>query len=124
MTIGLDYWQVASHYPEYFRALAERWRTRGANRVYIISAVGRDRVGTVQAAIDALGIPYDGVFEVVYDDVSQAPALKLAKCLELGISVFYDDREDVCRLINQHGILAMRVMRKDNSTYDVATEQR
>jgi acid phosphatase class B len=64
------------------------------------------------------------VFEVVYDDVSQAPALKLAKCQELGITVFYDDREDVCRLLNQHGILAVRVMRKDNSTYDVATEQR
>jgi len=124
MNIGLDYWQVVSHYPEYFRALAELWRTRGMNRVYILSTVGRDRIGTVQAAIEALDVPHDGVFEVVYDDVSQAPALKLAKCQELGITVFYDDREDVCRLLNKHGILALRVLRKDNSTYDVATEQR
>ncbi len=36
MNIGLDYWQVVSHYPEYFRALAELWRTRGMNRVYIL----------------------------------------------------------------------------------------
>jgi acid phosphatase class B len=124
MNIGLDYWQVCSHYPDYFRMLAELWRTRGANRVYILSAVGRDRIGTVQAAIVALNIPYDGVFEVVFDDPQQSPELKLAKCQELGITVFYDDREDVCRLLNKHGILALRVMRKDNSPYDIAAEQR
>ena len=124
MNIGLDYWQVASHYPDYFRVLAELWRTRDVNRVYILSAVGRDRVGTVQAAIEALNVPHDGVFEVVYDDVSQAPALKLAKCLELGVTAFYDDRRDTCALLNKHGIVAMHVMRKGNSTYDVATEQR
>ncbi len=104
--------------------MAELWRTRGANRVYIVSAIGQDRVGTVQAAVDALGVPNDGVCKVVYDAVSQAPALKLAKCLELGGTAFYDDRRDTCALLNKHGIVAMHVMRKDNSTYDVATEQR
>jgi len=124
MKIGLDYWQVCSHYPEYFRVLAELWRTCDDNRVYILSAVGQDRVGTVQAAVEALNIPHNGVFEVVYDDVRQALALKLAKCLELGITVFYDDREDVCRVLNRHGILALRVLRKDNSPYDLGAEQR
>ena len=27
--------------------------------------------------------------------------------------MFYDDREDVCALLTDHGILAMRVSRKD-----------
>jgi hypothetical protein len=49
--------------------------------------------------------------------------LKLAKCRELGIEVFYDDREDVCRLLSRHGILALRVPRRDASEGDVAGER-
>ena len=42
---------------------------------------------------------------------------------ELGIQVFYDDREDVCRLLNQHGILALHVLRQDPSADDLSAER-
>jgi len=125
MKVGFDYWQVVSHFPSYFGALADMHREAGYE-VVIISAVGKDRVGTVESEVKKLGVFPRGirVFEVVFDDPSQSPELKLAKCKELGITTFYDDRDDVCRLLNANGILAMRVTRKDNSTYDIKAERR
>lgn len=125
MKVGFDYWQVVSHYPQYFAALAMAHREQGSE-IVIISAVGKDRIGTVQGEIDKIGTFSNAVkvYEVVFDDPSQSPELKLAKCQELGVTVFYDDRDDVCRLLNKHGILAMRVTRKDNSTYDIKAERR
>lgn len=70
------------------------------------------------------GFPPDLVHEVVFDSPKESPELKLAKCQELGIEMFFDDRDDVCRLLNKHGIVAMRVTRKDNSTYDLEAERR
>ena len=121
--VGLDYWQVCSHYPEYFIQLVEMHRRLGIG-VCIISAVGKDRAGTVAAAVAKLGFTNIDVHEVVFEHPRQSPELKLAKCLELGIGAFYDDRDDVCRLLNQHGIIAMRVTRRDNSTYDLGAEQK
>jgi len=125
MKVGFDYWQVVSHYPQYFSQLAMAHRENGSE-IVIISAVGKDRVGTVQAEIDKIGTFSNAVkvYEVVFDNPAESPELKLAKCLELGVTVFYDDRDDVCRLLNKHGILAMRVTRKDNSTYDIKAERR
>lgn len=37
--------------------------------------------------------------------------------------MFFDDREDVCWLLNQHGILAMRVMRKGGDVHDLEAER-
>lgn len=123
MRVGLDYWQVCSHYPDFFEVLSEMLGCHGYE-VFIVSAVGKNRVGTVAAEIEKLKITNMGVHEVVFDNPSQSPELKLAKCQELGITVFFDDRDDVCRLLNKHGILAMRVTRKDNSTYDLEAERK
>lgn len=125
MKVGFDYWQVISHFPQYFSRLAMAHREDG-NEVVIISAVGKDRVGTVQGEVDKIGTFPSGVkvYEVVFNDPSESPELKLAKCKELGVTVFYDDRDDVCRLLNKNGILAMRVTRKDNSTYDIKAERK
>ena len=38
--------------------------------------------------------------------------------------MFFDDRDDVCRELNKAGIMAMRVTRKDNSTYDLGAERK
>jgi hypothetical protein len=64
------------------------------------------------------------VHEVVFGHPRESPVLKLAKCQELGIELFYDDREDVCALLNRHHILAVRVPRRDSSADDVAAERR
>lgn len=129
MKIGIDYWQVLSHYPEYFVSLIVQAMSRGSNEVHIVSAIGKGRIGTIQAEVDAVmeaqgwpaHKPY--VHEVVFNDPKESPQLKLEKCQELGLTVFYDDRDDVCRLLTKHGILAMRVGRKDNSTYDLGGER-
>ena len=111
MKIGLDYWNVCSHHPGYFRELAVRALAAG-DEVHVISAVGRNRTGTVAAEITGLGIPVTAVHEVLFRHPRQSPALKTAKALELGVDVFYDDRDDVCREMTATGrILAMRVTR-------------
>ena len=120
MIVGFDYWQVLSHYPEQIRHLMQLHAING-DKVHVVSAVGKDRAGTVKDAVHSICLIPD-VHEVVFDHPSQSPELKLAKCLELGITVFYDDRDDVCRLLNKNGIMALRVTRKDNSTYDLGAE--
>ncbi|MET4003902.1 acid phosphatase class B [Arthrobacter sp. UYCu511] len=123
MIVGFDYWQVISHYPTYFRELAMMHLENG-DEVVVISAVGHRRVGTIATALTVLGFPNSvRVHEVVFDSPAQSPELKLAKCKELGVQVFYDDRDDVCRLLNRNDILAMRVTRKDGSTYDLGAER-
>jgi acid phosphatase class B len=121
--VGFDYWQVISHYPKQFRHLSKMFRANG-DQVVVISAIGKDRVGTVAREVSKKGfdLKLHSVYEVVFDDPKQSPELKLAKCQELGVEMFFDDRDDVCRLLNAHGILALRVTRKDNSTYDLGAE--
>lgn len=124
MIVGFDYWQVISHYPDMMRHLA-MMHHRNGDTVVIISAVGKNRIGTVARAVKNKGFDpaFYNVFEVIFDDPSQSPELKLKMCKELNVELFYDDRDDVCRMLNKNGIVAMRVTRKDNSTYDLGAEQ-
>jgi acid phosphatase class B len=111
--VGLDYWNVISHHPDVFRQLVAALLADG-HEVHVISAIGRNRAGTVAGEIAALGIPVTAVHEVVFSHPRESPALKTAKCAELGISVFYDDRDDVCRAMTATGkILALRVTRPE-----------
>lgn len=83
----------------------------------------RSRPALGSASITARSITtIPQVHEVVFNDSRESPALKLAKCRELGIEVFYDDREDVCAILNRNGILAMRVARRDGSAHDLDAE--
>ena len=121
MIVGFDYWQVLSHYPERISHLIDVHEQAG-DEVHVISAIGRNRIGTVEREVRAI-TPHTEVHEVVFRDPRESPFLKLAKCQELGIDVFYDDRDDVCRVLNKHGILALRVTRRDGSTYDLGAER-
>lgn len=137
MIIGFDYWQVISHYPDQIGHLmfalrhAPRLSAESDHEIHVISAVGSARIGTIEREVFNVLLDagfesdhlLDGIHEVVFDDPSQSPELKLAKCLELGIDMFFDDRDDVCRVLNAHGIAAMRVTRRDNSTYDLGAER-
>jgi hypothetical protein len=96
------------HYPEQLKVLVNSLLCAG-HEVYVLSAVGKNRAGTVEDEVAKLGFDIP-VYEVIFDDARQSPELKLEKCQELGIEMFFDDRKDVCWLLNQHGILAMRVM--------------
>lgn len=121
MRIGLDYWQVISHWP-YFGELAAALRAAG-HEVHVISAVGQKSQGTVAPGLAAAGIGCDGVHEVLFTHPRQSPELKLAKCRELGIEVYYDDRADVCALLNANGIMAVQVPRRQPGQDDLRAER-
>lgn len=121
--IGLDYWNTCSAYPGYFRWLAEATLTAGGE-VHVISAIGRSRQGTVAREIARLAIPATAVHEVIFSHPRESPELKTAAALALGISVFYDDRDDVCRVMTATGkILALRVTRAGQGS-DLTAERR
>ena len=123
MKIGFDYWQCISHYPDEFRILEDAL-VMNKNEVVVISAVGSRKVGTVLAnVLEAIpDIDDCDVHEVVFKHPRESPQLKLAKCQELGVQMFFDDRKDVCDLLNKHGILAFQVPRKNRGT-DIGSEQ-
>jgi hypothetical protein len=121
MKVGLDYWHVISDHPEYFRELVTGLISQG-HEVHVVSAVGTRRLGTVEAEVAKLVDGVTDVHEVFFDHPRESPELKLAKIQELGITVFYDDREDVCRLLTKRGILAMRVSRPGKQS-DVGAER-
>jgi len=112
MKTGLDYWNVCSHHPDYFRELAAALLAAG-HEVHVISAIGRNRSGTIAAEVAALGIPVTAVHEVTFRHPRESPALKTAECLRL---------DDVCREMTATGkILALRVTRPARG--DIAAER-
>lgn len=123
MKIGFDYWNVISHYPHHMALLSRA--ANNSDDIHVISAIGKTRIGTI--ADDVLKVwPYmgtDNIHEVVFKRSRESPELKLAKCKELGIDMFFDDRQDVCDLLNANGILALKVPRKDDET-DIEAERK
>lgn len=127
MKIGFDYWNVISHYPEQFAILMNALHSKG-HSLHVISAIGKNRIGTIESNVEeALGsFVFAGlqplhIHEVIFERAYQSPQLKLKKCMELGIEIFYDDRQDVVDLLNANGILAFLVPRKKKST-DIGAE--
>jgi hypothetical protein len=121
MKVGFDYWNVCSAYPEFFRDMA-LMLLRGGHEVHVISAITRNRAGTVAGEIEVLGIPVTAVHEVVFKYASESPALKTARAVELGLDAFYDDRDDVCQAMTEEKILAFRVTRPGPRRADIAVE--
>ena len=136
MKVGFDYWQVISHYPMkigYLMMILDN--SMPDVEVYVISAIGESRKNTIKDEVysslnkGGWGNPNwcvkpENIHEVIFEHPRESPELKLAKCKELGIDVFFDDRDDVCELLNKNGILAMRVTRKDGSKYDLKSERK
>jgi hypothetical protein len=125
MIVGFDYWQVISHYPEQLGLIKDALQGMGQS-VHVISAIGKTRVGTIADDVHQHwpDFPSKNIHEVVFDRPYQSPELKLAKCKGLGITMFFDDREDVCSLLNTNGILAFKVMRQDGRNSDIKAEQK
>lgn len=126
MKVGFDYWQVLSHFKSQCSFMTSAFISEGAE-LHVISAVGGNHTpGSVLEAVERLHYPFkpENVHTVVFNHPSESPELKVAKALELGLDMFFYDRDDVCRAMNKAGIMAMRVTRKDNSTYDLGAEQK
>lgn len=134
MKIGFDYWNVLSHYPYLLSKMITRIDSMPDTEIHVISAIGKSRVGTIRGDVfktlaeSGYSNPHkivsvNNIHEVVFEGSKQSPALKLAKCKELGIEIFFDDRQDVCDLLNANGILAFLVPRKEKKT-DLGAERR
>ena len=123
--IGFDFWQCISHYPKQFSLLDQALSGSGHD-IFVISAVGKNRTDSVAHEVAKLipDIISSNVHEVVFTHPKQSPELKLAKCKELGITMFFDDRTDVCDLLNANGILAFRVPRLRTGQTDVQAERK
>ena len=111
MKVGIDYWNTISHNAEVFRELAAALLLAG-HEVYVVTAVGHRRKHTVLDEIAALRVPQTGVRMVVFDHPREAPRLKHEVCQELGIALFFDDREDTCRYLRERGIVACHVLKE------------
>lgn len=124
MKIGFDYWNCVSHYPEQLHVLESALFGAGHDTV-VISAVGKKRVGTVAGEVLNLWDWFDdeNIHEVVFNHPKQSPELKLAKCKELGVTMFFDDRTDVVDLLNANNILAFLVPRKHKQS-DIEAERK
>lgn len=123
--VGFDYWQVLSHYPDQIKTLEGSLHIAG-HETHIISAVGRNRAGSVKREVLKV-IPdffEENIHEVLFNNPKQSPELKLAKCQALGITIFFDDRTDVVDLLNANGILAFLVPRKRRGQTDLQGERK
>ncbi len=110
MILGIDYWNTATQNPTFFAALAGAIRAQGG-KVYIITAVGAKRAETNTGEVEMLGIPNDGIHQVIFTKDKKAPQLKADKCVELGIELFIDDRRDICEAIFARGIMACNIIK-------------
>lgn len=134
MKIGFDYWNVISHYPISLGTLITHLDVMPDSEIHVISAIGKGRIGTIKRDVyrTFVNAGYmnplklvapENIHEVVFGSPKESPELKLAKCKELGITMFFDDREDVCNLLNANGILAFIVPR-ENKTSDIKGERK
>lgn len=112
--IGFDFWQTVTQKPVVFHQLFRALDNR-IIEVHIISAVPdeNNKIKTSQQIDQVLGGFIDGEHILVSPDRSQYPQMKLEKAMELGLSLFVDDRLDTCELMQKHGILALNILRSN-----------
>ncbi len=108
MTYGFDYWKTISTHQEVLLPMIHALVSAG-HKVYIISAASVKREQTTPEEINKLGLP-EGVeiHMCIWSYHQEAPQLKLQKCKELGVDMFFDDREDTCQYLSENGIPCFR----------------
>lgn len=116
MRVGIDFWNVISQHPAYFKELSKSlmWNE---NDVYIISAVGNRQLkkyaNTHEGYIETIKgfkVPCTEIILCDFgDDDSLIPEMKLAECKRLMIDMFYDDRPSTIELLHQNSIAAFLV---------------
>lgn len=116
MVLGLDYYNTITEQPDLFRGLTELMHDLGV-KVYIVSAVGRKTdpanlsryIESMHEFITTHNIVVDGVHALEFDEPREIPEIKRSKCAELGITHYFDDRNDVCTWLTENGIKGYRV---------------
>ncbi len=107
MNIGFDYSGTMDTYPEGFTAIGKAMQTQG-HKVYIISAVGFGDLDFDKVIAEQFG----WVDEIITFEAVNTPQQKLEICQAKGVTMFFDDRKDICDHLNVNGVVAFRVWRK------------
>jgi acid phosphatase class B len=113
--VGFDYHNVLDAWPNQIVNLMRRHISYG-DKVYVISAIGPKRKGTIMEQVLSYTPYVDGVYEVAFRHPREAPALKTAQAKALDLHIFYDDRQDVVDAMVKEGILAFKVPRLDKTS--------
>ena len=104
MIYGFDYWKTLSHHKKSLMPLIQALVLAG-HKVYVISACGLDRKESTPKKIREMNLPAEVLIEMCYwENQLDAPKLKYEKCKELGVNLFFDDRQDICKYLSERGI--------------------
>lgn len=105
MILGLDYYGTISKHPQSYRELAEA--VIQFDEVYIISAVKTGNRQRAEREIKKSGVQCTAIKVIEYDKLSQVKQLKLEACLELGVRVMIDDRQETVEYLSSKGIVGL-----------------
>lgn len=113
MKIGFDFYKTLSSYPVQFKTLISSLVSEG-HTIIVISALGpkSDVDNYKRHVIEFLKqhtITYHDFEVVVFQDDSEIPEIKLESCKRHQIDMYFDDREDVCQILNENKILCFKV---------------
>lgn len=107
MILGIDLYGTLTSYPVRLKELAYSVIDAGGS-VVVISAV---KEGNESRAISTAlrYLPEATVKTVVYDNYGMVPKLKYDACVELGVTLYIDDRKDTVNYLNKRKILSLLV---------------
>ncbi len=116
MKIGVDYYNTITRLPELFKLINSILAVKECE-IIIVTAVAKkehDPEGKLYRArvekdLQEKNIYYDQIIVVEFTEPKEVPYLKLEVCQKYDIEYFFDDRNDVCTLLQESGIIAAKV---------------
>lgn len=113
MIIGFDWYNTITRHEQLLTAFSKILKASG-HKVYVITAAQKhlelpDYANKVKDHLDSIGFERDGICAFGWNESRDIPGLKLEKCQELQVEYFFDDRSDVCYVLEQNGIKACNV---------------
>lgn len=114
--VGFDYYGTITHFSQQLAEIASSLKKVYNYRIVVISAFGNHSSSAYEqnckTKLLELGFFYDEIHTIPFNDESEVPELKLKKCQELGVTIFFDDRADVAELLTQNGIMGLKTFPK------------
>lgn len=115
MIVGFDFFHTINEFPEMMAGLSQFFKEQG-HSVVVISAI--DRVhdenkyfDKVAEFCEKIGFQYDKIHVLLFTAPTEIPELKLQVAKKVGVSLFFDDRNDVVQTMNTYGIKGIWVKR-------------
>ena len=121
MTVGFDYYKTITAHPSITKKMASDFK-KGGDHVVIISATGEGKThedtlkkkanyeDKVKEQLEKIKFPFDELLVICVKDPKHTPHMKTNLAIISGVKIFFDDREDTCREMIDHGIVAFKVV--------------